>query len=345
MNDYDQVKKLIDSGYSVLRKPVTNPKQKEKSIIYLGNKATNHRINLTTSNKEAILLAIERYNYQREIIGFFVTANCVCLGGSSSNLRIFHLDKLIPSLDGFWGWKFKLDKEVGRFSVKIEIKSANRCDAEIEIDKLQRLLDFISIHQEIGLHIQHMSISPVYRDDFTVCWGQIEKMLEPISFSEKEIDQFLGAPDKILKSARGLNQSYIENCAPSRLGMLWSAFENIFDSKPTKLLSSDEIKELIKAAEAIPSLNNDQDRLEKLKLALKTNQFSLKTRNERISENVASIMKISFDDAYQKVHDVSKNRGKHLHSLKDNWNELENSEKFLQEALEKYAFTHISLIS
>jgi hypothetical protein len=78
---------------------------------------------------------------------------------------------------------------------------------------------------------------------------------------------------------------------------------------------------------------------------LKTNQFSLKTRNETISENVASIMKISFDEAYQQVHDASENRGKNLHDLKDNWNELEKSEKFLQEALKKYAFTHTSLIS
>lgn len=370
MKDYERIKQLIASGYIILgnvfpltrfktdkienfakvfairtdKQTLLDPSNQNKSLIIFRNLSTKDQVEIITLNEKAILLAQKQIKYQREPIGILIRSNCVALGGRSSYQRVFHLDRLIPSLDRLWGWKFILDKEVGRFIVEVRINSNNPSDAEKVMNKLQHLLDYISIHQEVGFHIQHTSISPIPRIEPTISSGQEERRLEPISFSENEIDRFLRSPSEILVSVRGLNQSYIENCMPSRLAILWSAFESVFDYKPTPLLFSKEIKELIKACENIPTLIENSERLHKLKWILSDpNRLPLKNRNERMSENVARIMKISPDEAYKKVQKASKIRGKHLHKLRGNWKEMEQSEKFLQEALKQYAQTSLRI--
>jgi len=84
-------------------------------------------------------------------------------------------------------------------------------------------------------------------------------------------------------------------------------------------------------------LTEDFDRLNKCENALQNpSRLSIKSRNERIAEKIAPIMGISEDEAYKKIREVSQMRGKHLHELENNWNELEASEKFLQKTIENY---------
>jgi len=42
-------------------------------------------------------------------IGILIRANCVVLGSRSSKERIFHIDDLVTSLDGYLDWKFELN--------------------------------------------------------------------------------------------------------------------------------------------------------------------------------------------------------------------------------------------
>ena len=252
------------------------------------------------------------------------------------------MDKLIPSLDGFWGWKFELQKESGSFLVTIRMNSTALGDIEVVKSKTQHLLDYLAIQYDVGFLMQHVNVAPIPRMEHTVIWGQTERMFEPITFSEKEVYKFLDIPDNILKSIRGLNQSYVENCMPSRLAILWSAFECAFDSKPTLLLETEEIKKIIKTAENIPSLIEDPERLEKFRaILLDPNRMPVKGRNRRMAEPVALLLKISEGEAYEKIKNISRIRGKHLHNIKDNWTEIDEAEKFLQEILKQFVKRHV----
>lgn len=365
MNDRERIDELINNSYQIIgnvfpltrftkgnsdvknfynvfnvitpKKKLLNPSNQNKSLIILRDLSTNDQVEIITNEEEAIFSAKKQIEYQRAPIGTLLRFTCVALGGSSSYQRIFYLNQLIPSLDGLWGWKFELQKEIGSFSVKIRIKSTTPYDIEVVKSKVQHLLDYLAIRYEVGFHIQHTSISPIRRIEPTISVGPVERMLDSISFSEEEIDQFLRLPSEILNSVRGLNQSYIENCMPSRLAILWSAFESAFNSKPNRLLKTEEIKELKKIAEKIPSLIEDSERLEKFKSILSDpNRLPLKGRNKRMAEPVALAMNISEDAAYEKISNTSRIRGKHLHNLKDNWTEIEEAEKFLQEVLKKF---------
>jgi len=198
-------------------------------------------------------------------------------------------------------------------------------------------LDFLAYLYQVGFYIQHLSISQIPRLEPTVSVGPEERMLTAVTKEDiHDIEVVLSSP-KAIVAVRGLNQSYIENCMPSRLSMLWAAAEHVFSNKPERLLSNDEITSLFKAAEIIESLRKDPQRLGDLKKALQDpDRLPLKSRNLRMAEAIAPVMNITTEVAYTKVRTASKLRGKNVHRLSQDWKDIEDSEKFLQEALLRY---------
>jgi len=305
-----------------------DPSNKAKSLVMLKHPSTGHRVDILTSDEHTIRRANEQLRYQREPIGTLIRARCAALGGRASHQRIFHLDRLVASLDGLWGWKFILGDAVGTFEVVIHLESTDRKTTEEAIDKLQRLLDCLAISQQVGFHIQHCSVASI------VSIGPEEMMLSPVTPEEIGNIEAAISSTEAVAVAEGLNQAYIENCMPSRLSRLWAAAEDVFGGKPALLLEEEEVKYLIAQAKGIESLRNNSDRLKKLKKALlDPNRLPLVSRNERMASAIAPVMGISVEDACHKVRTASELRGKHGHQLLANWEDMEASEKFLQEAL------------
>ena len=271
-------------------------------------------------------------------ISILIKANCVVLGSSSSKERIFHIDDLVTSLDSNLGWEFELNN-LGGFDVNIRLDSIEIVDIEKAINKLQCLLDCLAISQHVGFFIQHYSASPIQKSGISCSVGGVESLLDRVNLDEiTTLNAVISSSNKSMIAARGLNQSYIENCLPSRLSMLWSAVEEVFKIESERLLTDDEIKNIIEAAEGIESLKEDKTRLELFKGAIKDpNRLPLMSRNEGIAKNISCVMDISEDDIYSKIRKTTSLRGKHVHTLSlRSWNEIEESEKFLQTALLYY---------
>jgi hypothetical protein len=311
-----------------------DPSNKTKSLVMLRHPSTGQQIEIVTSNESTISRANEQLRYQQEPIGTLIRARCAALGGRTSRQRIFHLDRLVASLDGLWGWKFILGDTVGTFEVVIRLKPTDTGVIEETIDKLQRLLDCLAISQQVGFHIQHRSVAPIPRLAPSVSSGPEEMMLSPVTPEEISNIEATLSSREASAAARGLSQAYCETSMPSRLSMLWAAAEDVFGGKPKLLIKEAEVKYLIDQANGIESLRTDSDRLKKLKEALSDpNRLPLVNRNERMADAIAPILSISVEEAYSKVRLASGIRGKHGHQLLANWGNIEASEKFLQEAL------------
>jgi len=311
-----------------------DPSNKTKSLVMLRHSSTGQQVEIVTSNERTISRANEQLRYQREPIGTLIRARCAALGGRTSRQRIFHLDRLVASLKGLRGWDFKLGDTVGTFEIVIRLKSTDTGAIEETIDELQRLLDCLAISQQVGFHIQHCSVVAIPRLEPSVSIGPEERMLSPVTPVEVHNIVVGISSSKAMVAAEGLNQAYIENCMPSRLSRLWAAAEDVFGGKPELLLEEAEVKYLIGEANRIESLGNDPARLKKLKDTVSNpDRLPLKSRNERMADNIAPILSISIEEAYSKVRLASELRGKHGHQLLANWENIEASEKFLQEAL------------
>lgn len=317
-------------------KEALHPTNRNKNVVVL-SLPTGHQVEVLTSD-EAILNRInKRLEYQKEPIGMIILARCLATGGRSAYGGCPHLDQLIESLDGLWGWEFKLKDDAGSFNVVIRLDETNRECGEVVREQLQLLFDYLAIIRKVGFYIKQFSCQLRPRMELNAFPGPAEEMLSPVTSEEINNIKAILSSDKNMLAARGLNQSYIENCMPSRLSMLWAATEHVFRSKSEPLLTKDEINQILESAKNVESLKNDPDRLDKLKNAISDpSRVFLKSKNKIMAENMAQIMNISEESAYSNLRVISKLRGKNVHQLSDDWGALREAEKFLQEALLSY---------
>lgn len=100
-------------------KEALHPSNRNKTVVVLSQIPTGHQVEVITSDEAILNRITKRIEYQNEPIGMAIRARCLALGGKSTYERIFHLDQLVESLNGLWGWEFKLGEVVGTFDVFI----------------------------------------------------------------------------------------------------------------------------------------------------------------------------------------------------------------------------------
>jgi hypothetical protein len=337
-----------------------NSLNKNTSLIRLIHPSTGQRVGMLTSDEPTIERANIQRQYQEEQIGTHIRIICAALRGRSLKQQVFHLEQLVASLNGYSGWKFRLGDAVGTFEVDIRLESTDRAEAEKAVDRLQTLLDCLSVLLEVGFHIQHYHSAPIPRFGHTILWGSKETMLPSITIDKLDATAATLSSDLNKAVASGLNKAYIESTIPSRLSMLWAAAEHVFRGKPEQLLTKDEVEELYEYAKEIGSIGNNSERLEKLKKVyldfgeetkdpkeeilekiketlLDPSRLSIINRNKRMAYAIAQIMDITVKEAYSRIRRAAELRAKHVHQLStEDLEKLEASEKFLQEALLQY---------
>lgn len=331
----------IESFIAVVNPKIVNreflldPANKDKCLIQFRDLKKNKRIEIITADKKAINKAMEYKSYLNQPIGISIHATCVAMGSGSSDMRISHIDRLIPSLNEVFGWKFKLIDRTGSFNADIKIDSTSRIKADQALDKLQRFLDALAITKNVGFHIQHYSVTPIPRHTGPHWggWGPTEHMIPPLNDQEVEnIINIISSNDKVIYAVRGLNQAYIENLLPSRVARLWATVEHVLDSKPTQMLKKSERKAIIQTIKKMEIL--EDSKIKKINEVI-SNLYT-ESRNERIAKNISILLKIPFEEAYDKIRKASKDRGKNVHEIRDDWELLKESEKFLQEVLLRF---------
>ena len=234
----------------------------DKQLIILGHPTTGSRFELITSDDATMLRVASQLSYQKERIGTQIHARCIAVDNRLLERPAYHgLDRLVESLNGRWGWNFRLlEGMIPAFQVKIRLESTNGVDIEIAKDKLKGLLDCLAVSQNIGFYIQEISEGPIRRcslNPYFLAAGPAQRTLEALSFEEiSNIEAVLSSP-KAKAAARGLNQAYSENFVPSKLAMLWAAVEDVFSTDPEHLLKENERIILLKAAKEIETLVNN----------------------------------------------------------------------------------------
>lgn len=313
-----------------------NPRNRNKHLILLRRLSDGDQIELITDEMAAVNRANEQIAYQREPVGQIIRARCAVLGSEHDDERIFHVDRLIPSLNGLSEWEISMDETAGIFQAVLRLDNIEKDKALLAIERLEQLLNSLASVIGVGFRLQHHSIAHLMRADVSVSFGPTERNLQPLSQEQISRVEKMLSVDAALEAADGLNQSYVENLMPSRVARLWAAVEHLFSSEPKHLLSEDEIKELIACADRITPLANDDGRMKRLKEALKNpDRLSLKGRNERLADAIGPLVGITSAEALDRIRKISSLRGKHVHQLSSgDWEALRACEDFLQQVLQ-----------
>lgn len=349
MNDKDKLVRHLANGYTVLHVTskistlnkngegfLEDPLNQDKSIIIF-NKGC-----IITDDAETLEFARQILEKGNEIIGTRIVAVCEMLGTDKPEEDIGDIDIFINSLNENSTWEFKLsDNSI--FLITISTDSSDRILINQNIEKIRKFVDLLSHSQSVGILIRSIQESHIRKRKDPV-FTEIKhcKNLQPLS---KELTSNIfhlvdcHDEDKLFEAAHGLNQSFIENCLPNRLSMLWATVESLFRTKQNHLLTSDEIDQLINAADQIETLKSESEkwRLDILRKGIRNSElFSSKTRNQRIALSISKELGLDYEDTLKNIRTISKKRGKHLHQLIGDSGEIRESEVYLQKILHTY---------
>jgi hypothetical protein len=336
----------IDNGINVLE----NPLNQKKTLIMLRNEINTTEI--ITDDEETIEFAIKKQSEPYIITEIHVV--CEVLGTDIAEVGIFDLENFVHALNENSNWEFNLGDNIdSMFTITIRIESLNPQLIEDAIEKTQKFIDLLAISENVGILIHDISSCKTKKEPepIAVKIGKPKRRLEkPSKELISKIAYYSTSCDKndLYIAAHGLNLSYIENCLPNRVSMLWATVETLFKTKPEHLLDKEEIKMLIKHIDQLDFLKSEDDkwRLEKLKEGIKNpNLFSLKNRNERIALFISNELDLDYDETLRNIKLATSIRGKYLHELRDEWSEIRKTEKYLQGILKAYIHKKLTDVS
>ena len=362
--DISKIRKLFEDGYIVSRfvrslrelnksdidinsvttniNTLTDPSNENKAFIILRSLKNSEQHEIITSDPDIIQFCQEYERYQHEPIGTLISVSCSTAGGDSTEGRVIELVDFINSINGFNNWEFKPTNELGNFEIKIHFDTTGKSEIKKTKDKVQILLDTVSCYFKTGFYMQHCDVSPIPRKYLTLSWGAEERSLQPIDKRKlSKMMEDISTSDKTRKVAHCLNLSFIETFLPSKVSLLWAAFEDLFSEKSKKqhLLTDEELDQLTKFAEQIESLKSDPEpRLGRLLTLIKDPQvISLDSRNRSLAQAVSDTLGLDFEDTFKSVKRASSLRGKHVHEFQpDKTEALKEAEKFLRKTLILY---------
>ena len=319
-----------------------NLKNRDKRIIILRHLSTGDQIELLTSDQRVIDRAITQLQYQYEPVGTSIRANCIVGSPIPTMYQIAHLDNLIRSLDGLWGWEFKFKEEeeqVRLFVACIKLDSVDERVIENAIKRFEQLMDYLSVKFRIGFQIQGITRSPIPRADvpYFCDSGPEEYMIPSLTHEELAKTESIISSSEVMRVAKGLNQAYAATNLTSCHNRLWAAVEDIFNITADRMFNDEEVDALIECVKKFDYFKNDNNnkKIDSLKSRLSDpKQFARRGRNERIADNLALTMGIDNEKAITKIKEASALRGKHGHTLdEENKRKLKESAKFLEDVL------------
>ncbi|HOB58892.1 MAG TPA: hypothetical protein PKZ57_02295 [Methanoregulaceae archaeon] len=318
-----------------------NFSNQDKTLIML--RRGKDTIVIISQDDETIELARQKLKDQEIIVGIQITVFCEVSGTDIVDLGIFDLESFVASLNEVSDWAFKSNNSDSTFDLCAKIEGYNDQAIMDIIESIRRFLDLLAVSQDIGILVHKIVTSPITKDNRPILtFGrQYRRIKKPSAESLLKIKQVLNSKEEeLFIAANGLNHSYVEKCLPSRLSMLWATVETLFKMKPKHLLEENEVTSILILIDQSGILGSAEDkwRLEKLKNGIKdSNLFSYKNRNERIAQAISEELNLDFNETLSHIKRISFIRGKHLHDLTADWDEIRGAEKYLQELLKMYA--------
>jgi hypothetical protein len=320
---------------------VNDPTNLDKQIIILYHPSGNLEY-ILTSDSNLIERAKENIDFINEPVGTHLFISCLVIRGSTHD-HDYDLTNVVRSLNGLNGWEVSIDDNCESF--KIDIKTDFILDEhqiKTIIKKIQYILDFLAITLGVGLQIKYYRVGKILRKAPSVIFGIIEERFPSLDVQTIEKIRGIISLDEdinVIKARRGLNESYRENTLPSKLSRLWSCVEDLcFNEPQDHLLSPDELNKIKEFSGKLETLASDRERLDKFYSIISNPKIlNLKGRNEIIAETISSKLGIAYAEAYDKIKEISRRRGEHVHNFQEDWEGLKDAKEFLERVLLRYA--------
>ncbi len=304
---------------------------KATHIVFLNQGVGGKGVYYPITNDEELKLATREVEKSSEVIGYVV--NAMCRGRNLIGEE--KIDEYANNLKELTGWKIKIVNE-SLFTAQIEIEGTSKEIGNQFISELQNYLICTSLKNRAGVMISGVNWSPKYKaQPFALVAGAWTRFPDKINLDEvDETIQLISSGKK--KLICDLIEFYSQDSSRTKLITGFSIIEHFFDCKSENILSKQEKKDIIAKIGELPSIATDKDKINKLMNVLNSPTMYKLNRNERLAFKLAEVMKIEYAEAYNKIKELAKYRGKAAHSITEDMPEYSKLSDYIEQVLLKH---------
>lgn len=322
---------LAEDKIEELKKATSN---KVTHIVFLnqgvGGKGTYYPICSETELK----LAHQEIQKSNEIIGYSLAVTCraSCLRGE------IEINDYAKNLGDLTGWEIDVENPK-QFRVWFVVEGDSKEQGYKFINELEYYLACFSINNKVGVKPVNITWATRYRaQPFGLHAGTPESSYKGVT--KEDFDRFVrlrdGVSDKLISD---LLDFYSQISSRTKLITGFSILEALFDSGAEHILSKPEVDLLLLKVSEIESISLDGRKVGRLTDALKSPSIMSKlNRNERLAVKLSEVMNLEYGEAYKKIKELSKYRGKAAHSVAKNKPEFEASSDYIEQVLLKLVY-------
>ena len=272
----------------------------------------------------------------KEVIGYHPVVYVSVISNESIHGRKVHFESVIDSFKEVKRWDVRPSSYPNVIEIHFDINSGDKHKVENAIEEVGKILYLLTLKNKKGFHIASYSSGERYcHQPFSANAGLVETMLEGFSAKELEKHYKLLKNDNFVEVVNALRLIYSQVNNISKITVSWATIEDIFGhAKPTHILEQKEIKKVV---ESIRNLEIDERKKKVLVNRIKDSSlFSKKSRNERIAENISSLLEKELDVIKKQLKNVSKLRGKLVHSINMDDSDVKPHLQFIESIFLKY---------
>jgi hypothetical protein len=275
---------------------------------------------------------------QREVVGYHLCCHCGAVSQAFPLRGLIRFETVARSLVDIRQWDARIDEASGGFDIHFDIDSPEEDRAHDRIREVQDVLIALSLKNEVGFFVRRHSLVPKFRGQpQSITWGLEEVALSGLAPTDLGVLDGLRDSSDARSAAEILHLVYAQIDFRSKVIVGWAAIEELFNSAPQHMLSSEERKEIVTFAQQLRTLCEDQPRLKKLCDAIKDkDRMAKESKNERISRAIATFMHWNMSDVLETVRDLTRTRGRLAHSLSADNIGTEKHFKFVEAILKAW---------
>ncbi|OGD17950.1 MAG: hypothetical protein A2Y69_07015 [Candidatus Aminicenantes bacterium RBG_13_59_9] len=343
MTEIGDIRELLDQGFRIgmiLLEPLEEeirklPEEYSHSVVKALplDHPDGRKIMYYMKDSAAIDFAKELVSEQNEIIGYDLCIYCSGIAPETIRGEKICLEGVVENLIKLPGVDAVLSDYPNTFEVSFKIEGDDRKALREKLDLVHKIVLALSLSNRIGFVVGNISQGERFRGQpFSLKLGLQETNIRALTAQQLLYVNEIHKNSNACAAAEALQAIYSQVNEMSQITMGWAAIEQIFKTDAQPLLSEDEltaVTEAVSLLDAVPKPK--RDRL--VKILEDPNLVSLANRNERLASSISAIVRMDYDDVYDKVRSMSRQRGSLLHSLGKRTPEIAQHLSFVERVL------------
>lgn len=349
MTELEALQKLIAEGYQpfmILRTVPEHEKRSqlpepywEQTVRALPLRHSNgDRKMFYMINEDTIAYAQELVADAKTVIGYDACIYCSVLGRETVGGRQVTFDRLLATISDITDWDVSVSDYPNTFEIELSIDSGDETLLQDALAQIEGLARLISLKNRAGVIISSVSPGARYKaQPFSLKTGLLVRRLEGLDPAELGALDTLTSDDACILAADALRDIYSQVNNRAQIAFGWATIEELFETKPEHSLSKAEVKAV---CDKIRGLDLEDEKLDSITNRIQNpNILAKHSRNDRIAQGIANLLKSNFQATADRVRDLASTRGKLLHRLSTEQAVREDIQ-FIEEVLHAYIREH-----